>query len=274
MRQLTALAGLALALTLSVARPTPVQAQSDSGLGFVAGEAELAGQGGGGGETARATLGSIWQIGGHQTVQLDLGYVDYGQSAIGHVAGHLTLQPAFDRKYGVFGVYEDLNEASVYGLLGGVEGMWALSPALWAEAQVGAGVMQPASTDFIFAAGRLNRAVGAVEIGLGYQIAEVDELDMGLTVQSVELGAELDVETGRGALQLGGALRHDRISGTGPGAGQDDTSLVLSVGWRFGNGARSDVGGRGTDEARAVGSRLFRTPHPLGPLWRAGVMRF
>lgn len=258
-RRVAAVLGLALALAL----PAGARAQSDSGLGLIAGEVRLEAQTGGDAGMGSVALGSIWQIGSHHLLQLDLGAAAYDSVRTGRIAGHLSLQTAPGRKYGLFGVYEDVDEAAVQSYLGGVEAMWALAPGLRAEGQLGAGVVQPASTDFLFGAGRLTRAAGAVEFAAGYQIAAIDELEMGLTVHSVDLG----VARVRGPLRLGAALRHDRITGSGRGADHRDTALVLSVGWRFGGKT-----GQGGDQG--VGGRLFHTPRPVAPLWRAGVMRF
>lgn len=205
-------------------------AWADSFLGLGAAEAQINWQAGD--DVAPAlgsgTLALVYQITPHHSFQIDGSIDGTPESWRGVLAGHLSLSPQSDRKYGLFVRYSDANNAAAWAFDLGAELLYEPLPGLTAELRAGVGLTRPGDLDYIFAGLNLNaQLTDAFAVEFGYDVQQFDEAGfqaigqqarLGLALNpargpvTVVLGVQSDWLTGDGASTINGAFVETRIA--------------------------------------------------------------
>lgn len=193
-------------------------------------------------------------------LQGEAGVVRYGSTTIAYLGGHLYMVPVAGQKYGVFALFEDVDNRSVSSAQLGIEGLFSIGEDLTLEARGGLGRVDPSSLDYIFVEFGLDYALSDdLSVSAHLTAADYDEASFSAQSADLVLAARYAVP-GSGAVVSAG-LRHSTLSGTN--FGPADTSAFIGLSWQFGG----DSGAK-----RSLRDRTFRPARPLDSLWRRGLV--
>jgi hypothetical protein len=249
-------ARLAALFLLAATLPLTGQAQSSLGLNF--GQAGFSLGHSGAGMRPMGQISGDYRITDAHGVQLGLVAADRPGGWIGQFDGHLYLQPAPDRKYGVFATLADINDRSAGIGTAGIEMMWEVAPGTVIEGRAGAG-LATGGIDFIAVSGSLSHALGHTTEGfIRGGLAEFDEA--ALSAVGYTVGTGIRHHLGGTGLELSVAISANGLAGRD--SAKAITQVDLGLTWRFG----ADRGAR-----RPVASRSFETIQPFDPLIVRGL---
>lgn len=189
-------------------------------------------------------------------LQGDLYFTDTGNGLIGRVGGHAYLAPGEGRKYGLFGTFADLDNASYSYVQAGIEGMWAIGENASVEARAGMG-MASDDLDYIFAGAAVHYALSdTFNVTAALDVAEFDEAGFSAIGTNASFGVEYDMPSA--PVVAFAEVRTDMLNGTN--GAPSLTSAVLGLRIRLGSSG-------GVDPA----TRPFRTSDPIAQLVRRGL---
>ena len=101
---------------------------------------------------------------------------------------HLYLIPDSDRRYGVFAQFSDLDNAPIWAIEAGIEGVWDQGDTTFGV-RAGGGLARPGTLDYIYAPASWERSLSdAFSLTTSATVAELDETNI------LAIGAQAEID--------------------------------------------------------------------------------
>jgi hypothetical protein len=128
--------------------------------------------------TGAADLSASYLITAHHGLQLDASLEPASGSLLARASAHLYLIPANDGRYGAFVEFSDLDDAPIWSIEAGIEGVWEGEDTTFGL-RAGGGFARPGALDYIFASAAWERGLSdAFTFAASATVAEFDEADI------------------------------------------------------------------------------------------------
>jgi hypothetical protein len=128
--------------------------------------------------TGAADLSGGYLITAHHGLQLDASLEPASGSLLARAAAHLYLIPDSDRRYGAFVRFSDLDNAPIWAIEAGIEGVWGREDTTFGV-RAGAGLARPGALDYIFGSAAWERSLSdAFSFAASATVAEFDEANI------------------------------------------------------------------------------------------------
>lgn len=197
--------------------------------------------------TGSADLSAGYLITAHHGLQLDASLDPAPGSLLASAAAHLYLIPDNDRRYGAFVRFSDLDDAPIWAIEAGIEGVWEREDTTFGL-RAGAGLARPGALDYIFASAAWERGLSdAFSFAASATVAEFDEADISAIGTQAEVALSYQQPDTPFAVTIG--YRADVLSGFDARA-----CLFAAVSYTFGQ------------------KPSFAFPDPLAGLWSRGLV--
>jgi hypothetical protein len=197
--------------------------------------------------TGSADLSSAYLITAHHGLQLDASLEPASGSLLASAAAHLYLIPENDRRYGAFIRFSDLDDAPIWAIEAGIEGVWEREDTT-IGLRAGAGPARPGALDYIFASAVWERGLSdAFSLSASTTVAEFDEANISAIGTQAEVALNYQQPDTPFAVTVG--YRADALTGCDTRA-----SLFLAASYTFGQ------------------KPAFASPDPLAGIWSRGLV--
>ena len=197
--------------------------------------------------TGSADLSAAYVITAHHGLQLDASLEPASGSPLARAAAHLYLIPDNDRRYGAFVRFSDLDNAPIWAMEAGIEGVWEREFTTFGL-RAGAGLARPGALDYIFVSAAWERGLSdAFSFAASATVAECDEANISAIGTQAEVALSYQQPDTPFAVTVG--YRADALTGYDTRA-----SLYLAASYTFGQ------------------KPAFAFPDPLAGLWSRGLV--
>ena len=197
--------------------------------------------------TGAADLTAGYLITAHHGLQLDASLEPASGSLLASAAAHLYLIPENDRRYGAFIRFGDLDNAPIWAIEAGIEGVWEREDTT-IGLRAGAGLARPWALDYIFASAVWERGLSdSFTFAASATVAEFDEANISAIGTQAEVALNYQQTDTPFAVTIG--YRADALTGYDTRA-----SLFLAASYTFGQ------------------KPAFASPDPLAGLWSRGLV--
>lgn len=128
--------------------------------------------------TDAANLSASYLITAHHGLQLDASLDPASGSLLASAAAHLYLIPDSDRRYGAFVRFSDLDNAPIWAIEAGIEGVWEREDTTFGL-RAGGGLARPGALDYVFASASWEHSLSdAFSFAVSATAAEFDEANI------------------------------------------------------------------------------------------------
>ena len=128
--------------------------------------------------TGSADLSASYLITAHHGLQLDANLDPTTGSLLASTAAHLYLIPETYRRYGAFVEFSDLDNAPIWAIEAGIDGVWEREDTTFGI-RAGAGLARPGALDYIFASVSWERSLSdSFTFAASTTVAEFDEANI------------------------------------------------------------------------------------------------
>jgi hypothetical protein len=166
--------------------------------------------------TGAADLAASYLITGQHGLQLDFSVGQAEEAWRARVGGHLYLMPGKDRRYGLFIAFSDMNDAPIWAIEGGIEGVWSLGASTMGL-RAGAGLARPGALDYLFAgASWRQQLTETYSVKAEASVQEFDEANLSAIGAQAEISVTYRPRNSPLALSTG--YRIDTLTGYAPKA--------------------------------------------------------
>ena len=197
--------------------------------------------------TGAADLAASYLITGQHGLQLDLSLGQAQEAWLARTGGHLYLMPEQDRRYGLFIAFSDMNDAPIWAIEGGIEGVWSLR-ASTAGLRAGAGLARPGALDYIFAGASCRQQLTETySVKAEASVQEFDEANLSAIGAQAKIAIEHHPRNSPLAFSAG--YRIDTLTGYAP-----ITAVFAAFSFTFAQ------------------KPLFGSTDPLAGLWSRGLV--
>lgn len=197
--------------------------------------------------TGAVDLAASYFITHQHGLQLDLAVDHAAETWLARVGAHLYLIPAQDHRYGVFVQFSDLDDAPIWAIAGGLEGVWRFG-ASTVGVRAGAGLARPGELDYLFANASWRQSLTETySFTASASVQEFDETNLSAIGAQAEIALEYHLRNAPLVLTVG--YKADTLSGYAPSA----TSFVAAS-FTFGQ------------------KPSFGRADPLASLWSRGLV--
>jgi hypothetical protein len=197
--------------------------------------------------TDSADLSAGYLITAHHGLQLDASLEPASGSLLANAAAHLYLIPESDSRYGAFIDFSDLDNAPIWAIEAGIEGVWEREDTTFGL-RTGAGLARPGALDYIFASASWGYSLSdAFSFAALATVAEFDEANISAIGTQAEVALNYQQPDTPFAVTVG--YRADALTGYDTRA-----SLFLAASYTFGQ------------------KPAFAFPDPLVGLWSRGLV--
>ncbi len=197
--------------------------------------------------TGSADLAASYLITRHHGLQLDAGIDPASGSLLASAAAHLYLIPDSDRRYGAFVQFSDLDDAPIWAIEAGIEGVWERGDTTFGL-RAGGGLARPDALDYLFASASWERSLSdAFSLAASATVAEFDEANISAIGAQAEIALSYQPRNTPFAVTVG--YRADVLTGY-----DTLTGLFVAATYTFGQ------------------KPTFAFPDPLAGLWSRGLV--
>ena len=197
--------------------------------------------------TGSADLSASYLITAHHGLQLDASLDPASGGSLASAAAHLYLIPNNDRRYGAIVRFSDIDNAPIWSIEAGIEGVWEREDKTF-DLRAGAGLARPGALDYIFASAAWERGLSdAFSFTASATVAEFYEANISAIGTQAEVALNYQQPDTPFAVTVG--YRSDALTGYDTRA-----SLFLAASYTFGQ------------------KPAFAFPDPLVGLWSRGLV--
>ena len=197
--------------------------------------------------TNAGELSASYLITAHHGLQLDASLDLTSGSLLASATAHLHLIPDSDRRYGAFVRFSDLENAPIWAIEAGIEGVWEREDTTL-SVRAGADLARPGALDYIFGSAAWERSLSdAFSFAASATVAEFDEANISAIGTQAEVALIYQQPDTPFAVTVG--YRADTLTGYDTRA-----SLLLAASYTFGR------------------KPAFASPDPLAGLWSRGLV--
>jgi|GEM_PF-1013162 hypothetical protein len=197
--------------------------------------------------TGSADLAASYLITAHHGLQLDASVDPASGGLLASAGAHLYLIPDSDRRYGAFVEFSDLDNAPIWAIEAGIEGVWVGGDTTFGI-RAGGGLARPGALDYIFASASWERSLSdTFSFSASTTVAEFDEANISAIGAQAEVALSYQPRNTPFVVTVG--YRADALTGY-------DTRACLFVAASYTFGQKPS----------------FAFPDPLAGLWSRGLV--